>query len=90
MSSSEQTEKLVGGAEQQSQELRVHTPYQLHVLTRLDELARRRKALAESSQVPKAQLKLLDRGLYSLWLDALDQGLEKEAQLIIRGQTISP
>jgi len=71
----------------QSGGLRSYTPTQLFFLTRLSWLIRQRRELINTLDQNDFRRKLLDKALYSTFLDCTDDGLGDEAKSLLAQQS---
>ena len=74
------------GAPTQSGGLRSYTPTQLFFLTRLSWLVRQRRELINTLDSGDWHRKLLDKGLYSTFLDCMEEGVGDEAKGLLAQQ----
>jgi hypothetical protein len=75
------------GAPVQSGGLRSYTPTQLFFLTRLSYLVRQRRELINTLDAGDSHRKLLDKALYSTFLDCMEEGVGDEAKALLAQQT---
>ena len=66
--------------------LRSYTPTQLFFLTRLTGLVRQRRELINTLDQGDWRRKLLDKALYSTFLDCTEEGLADEAKSLLAQQ----
>lgn len=66
--------------------LRSYSPTQLFFLTRLSWLIRQRRELINTLDASDWRRKLLDKALYSTFLDCRDEGVEDEAKSLLAQQ----
>lgn len=74
------------GAPVQSGGLRSYTPTQLFFLTRLSWLVRQRRELINTLDAADWHRKLLDKALYSTFLDCTEEGVGDEAKGLLAQQ----
>jgi hypothetical protein len=74
------------GAPAQSGGLRSYTPTQLFFLTRLSWLVRQRRELINTLDSGDWHRKLLDKALYSTFLDCMEEGVGDEAKGLLAQQ----
>ena len=77
------------GAPVQSGGLRSYTPTQLFFLTRLSWLVRQRRELINTLDAGDWHRKLLDKALYSTFLDCMEEGVGDEAKGLLAQQAES-
>ena len=77
------------GAPVQSGGLRSYTPTQLFFLTRLSWLVRQRRELVNTLDSADWHRKLLDKALYSTFLDCSEEGVGDEAKGLLAQQAES-
>lgn len=70
----------------QSGGLRSYTPIQLFLLTRLASLIRQRREYINMLDPSDWKRKLLDKALYSTYLDCVEQGVGDEAKSLLAQQ----
>ena len=66
--------------------LRSYTPTQLFFLTRLTGLVRQRRELVNTLDQSDYRRKLLDKALYSTFMDCTEEGLADEAKNLLAHQ----
>ncbi len=66
--------------------LRSYTPIQLFLLTRLASLVRQRREFINMLDAGDWKRKLLDKALYSTYLDCVEQGVGDEAKGLLAQQ----
>jgi hypothetical protein len=66
--------------------LRSYTPIQLFLLTRLASLVRQRREFINMLDAGDWKRKLLDKALYSTYLDCIEQGVGDEAKGLLAQQ----
>lgn len=71
----------------QSGGLRSYTPTQLFFLTRLTGLVRQRRELINTLDQNDFRRKLLDKALYSTFMDCTEEGLADEAKNLLAQQS---
>jgi hypothetical protein len=71
----------------QSSGLRSYTPTQLFFLTRLTGLVRQRRELINTLDQNDFRRKLLDKALYSTFMDCTEEGLADEAKNLLAQQS---
>jgi len=74
------------GAPAQTGGLRSYTPTQLFFLTRLSWLVRQRRELINTLDTTDWHRKLLDKALYSTFLDCMEEGVGDEAKGLLAQQ----
>jgi len=67
--------------------LRSYTPTQLFFLTRLTGLVRQRRELVNTLEQNDWRRKLLDKALYSTFMDCSEEGLAEEAKNLLAHQS---
>lgn len=66
--------------------LRQYTAYQLFFLTRLSWLIRQRRELINTLDANDWRAKLLNKALYSTFLDCVEEGVDDEAKSLLAQQ----
>ncbi|MEA2640683.1 MAG: hypothetical protein QOF51_2077 [Chloroflexota bacterium] len=74
------------GSSVQTGGLRSFTPTQLFFLTRLSWLIRQRRELVNTLDETDWRLKLLNKALYSTFLDCVEEGVGDEARSLLAQQ----
>ena len=75
------------GAPVQAGGLRSYTPTQLFFLTRLSWLVRQRRELINTLDQTDWRRRLLDKALYSTFMDCTEEGIGDEAKNLLAQQT---
>ncbi len=86
------TEEVATGssAPVQTGGLRSYTPTQLFFLTRLSWLIRQRRELVNTLDTADYRAKLLNKALYSTFLDCAEEGVGDEAKNLLAQQNQDP
>ena len=79
-------ERTANSAAVQTGGLRSYSPTQLFFLTRLSWLIRQRRELINTLDVSDYRAKLLNKGLYSTFLDCAEEGVGDEAKNLLAQQ----
>ncbi|MPZ15985.1 MAG: hypothetical protein GEU73_16445 [Chloroflexi bacterium] len=66
--------------------LRSYTPMQLFLLTRLASLIRQRRELVNTLDPSDSRMKLLNKALYSTFLDCAEEGVGDDAKNLLAQQ----